>query len=67
MPEIARMAASFVACLARPNGAPHFLPYARFRAFACAFHTRTAPNQLNRPSTVWNSVDAVWITFAFAW
>ncbi|NIF43546.1 hypothetical protein F3J14_22190 [Burkholderia sp. Tr-862] len=39
MPEIARMAASFVTCLARPNGAPHFLPCARFRAFACAFHT----------------------------
>ncbi|WP_232453828.1 hypothetical protein, partial [Burkholderia ubonensis] len=38
MPEIARMAASLVACLARPNGAPHFLPYERFRAFARAFH-----------------------------
>src|SRR5437868_3893069 len=47
MPEIARMAASLVACpprglppgrLARPNGAPPFLPYERFRAFACAFH-----------------------------
>ncbi|WP_198390406.1 hypothetical protein [Burkholderia ubonensis] len=37
MPEIARMAASRVACLARPNGAPCSLPYARFRAFACAF------------------------------
>ncbi|NTZ08489.1 hypothetical protein, partial [Burkholderia metallica] len=38
MPKIARMAASFVACLARPNGAPHFLPCERFWAFACAFH-----------------------------
>ncbi|MBA9896839.1 hypothetical protein D7207_05660 [Burkholderia cepacia] len=54
MPEIARMAASLVACLARPNGAPHFLPYApqevplgdeRFRAFACAFHAQTDPKQ----------------------
>ncbi|MCA8235504.1 hypothetical protein, partial [Burkholderia cenocepacia] len=38
MPEIARMAASLVACLARPNRAPHSLPYERFRAFACVFH-----------------------------
>ncbi|RQT72966.1 hypothetical protein DF045_16780 [Burkholderia cepacia] len=45
MPEIARMAASLVACLARPNGAPHFLPYERFRAFACAFHAQTDPKQ----------------------
>ncbi|WP_232453738.1 hypothetical protein, partial [Burkholderia ubonensis] len=37
MPEIARMAASLVACLARPNGAPPSLPYERFRAFACVF------------------------------
>ncbi|RQR31283.1 hypothetical protein DIE22_22050 [Burkholderia sp. Bp9142] len=44
MPEIARMAASFIACLARPNGAPHSLPYGRFRAFACAFHMETVPN-----------------------
>ncbi|QCY04376.1 hypothetical protein EJ998_15320 [Burkholderia cepacia ATCC 25416] len=29
MPEIAHMAASLVACLARPNGAPHFLPAPR--------------------------------------
>ncbi|NIE58855.1 hypothetical protein F3J12_17680 [Burkholderia sp. Ax-1735] len=43
MPEIARMAASLVACLARPNGAPHSLPYGRFRAFACAFHMETVP------------------------
>ncbi|RQV00302.1 hypothetical protein DF047_33165 [Burkholderia cenocepacia] len=43
MPEIARMAASLVACLARPNGAPHFLPCERFRAFACAFHLETDP------------------------
>ncbi|MXN79157.1 hypothetical protein GR157_31085 [Burkholderia sp. 4701] len=38
MPEIARMAASRVACLARPNGAPYSLPCGRFRAFASAFH-----------------------------
>ncbi|TES70599.1 hypothetical protein E2P84_30385 [Burkholderia cepacia] len=37
-PEIARMAASVVACLARPNGAPPSLPCERFRAFACVFH-----------------------------
>ncbi|RQT98623.1 hypothetical protein DF041_09300 [Burkholderia cepacia] len=43
MPEIAHMAASLVACLARPNGAPHFLPYERFRAFACAFHIQADP------------------------
>ncbi|THJ48214.1 hypothetical protein E9536_37205 [Burkholderia sp. LS-044] len=44
MPEIARMAASLVACLARPSGAPHSLPYERFRAFACAFHMETGPS-----------------------
>ncbi|NIE61193.1 hypothetical protein F3J12_28185 [Burkholderia sp. Ax-1735] len=43
MPEIARMAASLVACLARPNGAPRSLPYERFRAFACVFHLQTDP------------------------
>ncbi|NTZ84718.1 hypothetical protein FCJ61_17355, partial [Burkholderia metallica] len=43
MSEIARMAASRVACLARPNGAPYSLPYEQFRTFACAFHMETVP------------------------
>ncbi|SOT40193.1 hypothetical protein F01_260259 [Burkholderia cenocepacia] len=54
MPEIARMAASLVTCLARPNGAPRFLPAPRkdvpsgderFRAFACAFRMQTDPQK----------------------
>ncbi|PNO74755.1 hypothetical protein DK10_015080 [Burkholderia cenocepacia] len=43
MPEIARMAASFVACLARPNGAPHSWPCERFQAFACTFPMQAGP------------------------
>ncbi|POZ85357.1 hypothetical protein C6P88_26320 [Burkholderia contaminans] len=55
MPEIARMAASLVACLARPNGAPHFLPYERFRAFAWAFHMQTDPMSPGRTSICINA------------
>ncbi|PRE34562.1 hypothetical protein C6P63_22520 [Burkholderia cenocepacia] len=43
MPEIARMAASFVACLARPNGVPHSWPCERFQAFACTFPMQAGP------------------------
>ncbi|PRF90391.1 hypothetical protein C6Q19_09885 [Burkholderia cenocepacia] len=43
MPGIARMAASFVACLARPNGAPHSWPCERFQAFACTFPMQAGP------------------------
>ncbi|AZQ50565.1 hypothetical protein D5R55_05870 [Burkholderia cenocepacia] len=52
------MAASRVACLARPNGAPYALPYEQFRTFACAFHMETVP-KLDRTKWIAGRRDAM--------